>query len=256
MTLALLGALAIGISLGLLGSGGSILTVPVLVFLLHRPEKTAFVESLAIVGCVALMGSIPYILRHQVHWNSVLFFGLSGMLGSYMGGHGSYYISGSIQLTIFACVMLIVAGMMLFGPSSFDKLTSFSQPTWLTMLEGFCVGCLACFIGVGGGFLIVPTLMILIHLSMSIAIGTSLIIIAMNSFTGFIEQLVVLKELNLHVNWKIIGILSVFGILGSLAGSWMGKKIPQIYLKKAFGLSILTMSVYILLRGETLQLAF
>ncbi len=248
MILALLGALAIGLSLGLLGSGGSILTVPVLVFILHTPEKPAFAESLAIVGCIALMGSIPYVWRKQVHWNSVLFFGLPGMLGAYLGGQGSYYISGSIQLMIFACVMLLVATMMLFGPSSFDKWTPSRQAIWLTILEGFLVGGLACLIGIGGGFLIVPALVILTNLSMPLAIGTSLIIIAMNSFTGFIEQLTMLNSLKLDISWKIIGIISIIGILGSFAGSWIGKKVPQIYLRKVFGLSILAMSFYILLR--------
>jgi uncharacterized membrane protein YfcA len=248
VALAIFGALAIGISLGLLGSGGSILTVPVLIFLLNRPEKPAFAESLAIVGCVALVGSIPYILRHQVHWNSILFFGLPGMLGAYIGGHGSYYISGPIQLTIFACIMLIVAVTMIFGPSSFEKWIPSKQPIWLTILEGFLVGGLACLIGIGGGFLIVPALVILTNLSMSLAIGTSLIIITMNSLVGFIEQLMVLNALNLSISWKIIGIISITGIVGSFAGSWIGKRVPQIYLRKIFGLSILVLGFYILLR--------
>jgi uncharacterized membrane protein YfcA len=247
MILALLGALVIGISLGLLGSGGSILTLPVLVFILQRPEKLAIAESLAIVGSISVIGAIPYALRAQVQWNSILFFGLPGMLGAYLGGSGSYYISGSVQLTLFALVMFIVASMMLLGPSSFDKFIPYRSSTWLTIVEGFLVGCLTGFIGIGGGFLIVPSLVILCHLSMSLAIGTSLIIIAMNSFTAFLEQLLVLESLDLYVDWTIIGIIASIGILGSLSGSWIGKQIPQIYLRRTFGLSILVTGCYILI---------
>lgn len=247
MMLALLGALVIGMSLGLLGSGGSILTVPVLVFILHRPEKLAVAESLAIVGFVALIGAIPYALRYQIHWSSVLFFGLPGMLGACVGGCGSYYISSSLQLTLFAFVMLAVAGMMLFGPSSFDKSTPFQQSVWLVILEGFLAGCLTGFMGVGGGFLIVPALVIFSHLSMSLAVGTSLVIIAMNCFTGFFEHRFVLDALHLSVDWKIIGMISIAGILGSFIGNLINEKTPQIYLRKIFGLGVLVMGLYILI---------
>jgi hypothetical protein len=247
MTLALLGALVIGLSLGLLGSGGSILTVPVLVFILQRPEKLAIAESLAIVGSVACMGALPYALRKNIHWKSVFFFGLPGMLGAYVGACGSYYISGTVQLIVFAFVMLIVAGVMFFGPPSFDQFAPLQDGIWLTALEGFLVGCLTGFIGVGGGFLIVPALVLLSHLSMHFAIGTSLIIIAMNSFTGFIEQLFVLSKLQMQVDWQMIAIIATAGILGSLIGSLVAKKISQIHLRQTFGIGVLVMGIYILI---------
>ena len=180
MTLALLGALAIGISLGLLGSGGSILTVPILVFILKRPEKLAITESLAIVGFIAAVAALSYARRTQIHWRSILLFGVPGMLGAYAGASGSCYISSTLQLTLFAIVMLVVAVVMLFGPSSFEKFNSSQYSTWLIVAEGFIVGCLTGFLGVGGGFLIVPVLIIFGNLSIFFAIGTSLVIIAMN----------------------------------------------------------------------------
>jgi uncharacterized membrane protein YfcA len=248
MILALLGALMIGISLGLLGAGGSILTVPVLVFVLQRPEKEAIAESLAIVGCTALMGAIPYAFRHQIHWKSVLLFGLPGMLGAYVGGCISYYLSGQMQLTIFAFVMLIVAGMMLFGPPTFEKLNPSRSFAWLIMLEGFLIGCLTGCIGIGGGFLIVPALVILSQLPMTLAIGTSLMIIAINAFIGFGQQLLNLSHLQLHVDWQVIGIISIAGIFGSIVAGFIAQKIPQIYLRKTFGLSVLVMGIYMLIR--------
>lgn len=246
MVFALLGALLIGITLGLLGSGGSILTVPVLVFLLQRPEKQAIAESLAIVGCIALLGSIPYILRSQVHWRSVLFFGLPGMMGSCLGGNCSFYVSGSFQLILFALAMIFVACLMIFGPTSFDKITPYQQSIWVTILEGFLIGCLTGFIGIGGGFIIVPALAILSNLPMSLAVGTSLVIIAMNSFIGFLGHLVNLSALQLHVDWSIIGIIAMLGVLGSFTGGLVGERMSHFHLRKLFGVSVLMLGLYIL----------
>lgn len=248
MIIALLGALVIGVSLGLLGSGGSIITVPILVFILQRPEKLAISESLAIVGSIALIGALPYILRHEVKWKSVLFFGLPGMFGACLGGCGSYFISGTIQLMIFAFVMIVVATIMLSSQSIIDKMTCDRQSIALTILEGFLVGCLTGFIGIGGGFLIVPSLVILGNLSMPFAIGTSLVIIAMNAITGFVQQLFILSILDLSVDWNIIAIVSIAGVLGSISGSLISKQVPQMYLRKAFGLSVLVMGSYILIK--------
>jgi uncharacterized membrane protein YfcA len=246
MVLALLGALVIGISLGLLGSGGSILTLPVLVCILHRPEKLAIVESLAIVGCIALIGSIHYILSSQVDWKSVLFFGLPGMLGACAGAHASYYVSGTDQLTIFAFVMLGIAGKMIFASSSSETSSFPRYSIWLLIVEGFIVGCITGFIGIGGGFLIVPALALLSNLPMMLAIGTSLVIIAMNSFTGFIELLFTLDALHMQISWKIIGLISSVGIMGSFAGSFIAKKMSQMRLRQLFGLTVLVMGAYIL----------
>jgi len=112
MTLALLGALIIGLTLGLLGSGGSILTVPVLVYVLGHNGKVAIAESLAIVGGIAIAGMLPYARARQVDWRSVLFFGLPGMAGTYGGAWLARFISGPTQLVIFGCVMLAAAWMM------------------------------------------------------------------------------------------------------------------------------------------------
>jgi uncharacterized protein len=246
MVLALLGALVIGISLGLLGSGGSILTLPVLIFILDRPEKIAVAESLAIVGCIAFVGAIPYAIRTNIHWKSVVCFGFPGMLGAYIGARCSYYIEEPVQLSLFAIVMLGASGMMFFGPPSFETLTPPKYSMMVTILGGFIVGCITGIIGVGGGFLIVPALVLFSHLPMFFAIGTSLIIIAMNSFTGFIEQQIALNHLQMQVDWEIIGIISIIGILGSFAGSMIAKRISQIRLRQIFGLSILVMGCYIL----------
>lgn len=228
MALALIGALVIGLSLGLLGSGGTILTIPVLVFILDRPEKLAIAEALAIVSIVSLLGSIPYAFRKEINWKSVLFFGLPGMAGACAGACGSYFISSALQLTIFALTMLAASGLMLFGPASFEQLAFSKSSRWLMMIKGFLVGCLTGLIGVGGGFLIVPALIILCSLQMPTAVGTSLVIIAMNSLIGFMQQLVTLHYMHLHVSWQIIGTISAIAIIGCLAGSFFLKKSPRL----------------------------
>lgn len=248
MLVALLGAIVIGISLGLLGSGGSILTVPILIFILQRPEKLAIAESLAIVACVAVAGALPYALRAQIHWKSVLYFGLPGMLGAYLGAYGASYMSSMVQLTLFSLIMLLVAGMMFFNFPSFEKTSATPYSIWLTVLEGFIVGCLTGCLGIGGGFLIVPTLVLFNNLSMFFAIGTSLIIIAMNALTGFIRQLVTLNALHMQVSWETIGMISIAGILGCLMGSLINTKISQQRLRQGFSLSILMMGIYLILK--------
>lgn len=246
--LAIFGALIIGMSLGLLGSGGSLLTVPVLIFIMNQPEKLAIAESLAIVGSIAFIGSLPYAIRAQIHWKSVLFFGLPGMLGSYLGACGSYYISDTIQLILFALMMFLVSGVMIFGPTTFEKFITMQYSIWRIVLEGFIIGCLTGLLGVGGGFLIVPALILFSHMSMFFAIGTSLVIITMNSFIGFIEQLIILRALQMEVNWEIIGIIALVGSLGSFSGSFIAKRFSQFRLRQGFGISVLFMGTYILLK--------
>ena len=118
MIVSWLGAIAIGLSLGLLGSGGSILTVPVLVYLLGQDEKVAIAGSLAIVGSIALAGALPYLARRQVDWRSLAWFGLPGMLGTWTGAWLAAFVTGQTQLLVFAVVMLLAAGLMLRHPSA------------------------------------------------------------------------------------------------------------------------------------------
>jgi uncharacterized membrane protein YfcA len=121
MIFALVGAALIGLSLGLLGSGGSILTVPVLVYLVGEPEKLASAESLAIVGGISVIGAIPYALKRQIDWRSVLWFGVPGVVGTSLGAALSACLSGVVQLLLFAVVMLLAAMMMFRPPKALGK---------------------------------------------------------------------------------------------------------------------------------------
>ncbi|MBO6793977.1 MAG: sulfite exporter TauE/SafE family protein [Balneolaceae bacterium] len=243
---ALLGALLIGISLGLLGSGGSILTVPVLVYLVGEPEKVAIAESLGIVAAISMVGMIPYAVRKEVDWKSVIYFGIPGMAGTYGGAALSSYLSGTTQLLIFAVVMILAAGMMIKNGGAADPEKKFNVSKYVLIAEGLVVGVITGLVGVGGGFLIIPALVLVAGLDMRVAVGTSLFIIAAKSSLGFYKYLDVLKSESLDVNWELLGIFTVVGIIGSFVGGRVGRYVPQKTLKKGFGYFLVVMGVYIL----------
>lgn len=242
-----LGALAVGLTLGILGSGGSILTVPVLVYLVDEPEKVAIAESLGIVGAISFSGFIPYALKKKVHWPSIIYFGLPGIGGTYFGSVIAAFVSGRFQLIVFAIIMFAAAVMMFLQKTKEPKpAAQYKVVKWHLGLQGFGVGCLTGFIGVGGGFMIVPALVLLAGLPITLSIGTSLAIISLNSFTGFFKHLEVLKSFNLQLDWSLIIIFSIIGAIGSLIGNRVGTYIPQKELKKGFAVFLVFMAAYII----------
>ncbi len=240
MILAWIGAALIGLSLGLLGSGGSILTVPVLVYLVGEPEKLAITESLAIVGLISLFGAVPYARRRQIDWRRVVLFGLPGMLGTAAGSALSAHLSGGTQLLIFAAVMLLAATLMVRPPPAPGTAV---HPAWLTALEGAGVGILTGVVGVGGGFLIVPALVLLGGLPMSLAVGTSLSIISLNSAAGFLKHL---EQGSAALHWALIALFAVIGVAGSQVGARIGRHLPQVTLRRGFAAFLVVMGLYVL----------
>jgi len=237
------GAIAIGLSLGLLGSGGSILTVPVLVYLVGQDEKLAIAGSLGIVGVIALVGSLSYIREHMVHWRSVWLFGIPGMAGTYLGASGSTYVSGAVQLLAFSVVMMAAAYLML-NPSN-----SIASPepreAWRIGTDGALVGALTGFVGVGGGFLVVPALVVLGGLSMHRAIATSLIIIALKSVVGFLRYQEVLHESGIRFDYDVLSLVAVLGIVGSLAGAQVAQRLSKQGLQRGFACFLIAMGCWI-----------
>lgn len=251
MLYVLLGAIAIGLVLGLLGSGGSILTVPVLVYLAGEPDKVAIAESLAIVGAVAAVGALPYARQKLVDWHSVLYFGVPGIVGTYLGAVLAGWVPGAVQLALFAVVMILAALLMLRGGKkavSAQGEPHQRQPLWLIAIEGLAVGVLTGLVGVGGGFLIVPALVLLGGLSMRAAVGTSLFIIAAKSAAGFWKYTDVLAASGQQVDWQLIGIFAAVGIVGSFAGNALSRRVPQAQLRRGFAVFLVIMGGFILLR--------
>jgi len=249
------GAIAIGVSLGLLGSGGSIITVPVLVYLLGQDEKIAIAGSLFVVGNIALAGSLQYVRARLIDWRIVFVFGVPGMAGTYLGAMIAAFVPGILQLSFFALVMLLASYMML-RPAIRANEVHEPRETWKIAIDGLLVGVITGLVGVGGGFLIVPALVLLGGLAIHTAVATSLVIIALKSYSGFYKYLDVLEQQNLELDWQTLLLVTGLGIVGSYAGAKIANRMPQDKLKKGFGFFLIVMGIYILARSvpEALEL--
>ena len=231
--LALVGALLVGLSLGLLGAGGSILTVPVLAYLVGEPQKSAIAESLLIVGAIATTGSIRYQRLGLIDWRTVVLMGVPGMLGSFLGASLSRLLSGHVQFVLFALVAIAAAGRMLTMRDSPDEFTPARREPWQPILVGIGIGLLTGIVGVGGGFLIVPALVVFLGLPMRNAIGTSLVIIVANCIVGFAKQWGGGSEA-LPIHWWVVGIFAAVGAVGSVVGATLAPKLPHAKLRVVF----------------------
>ncbi len=245
-----IGALVIGLSLGIMGSGGSILTVPVLTYLLGHSSKSAVAESLAIVGAIAIVAMFPYARSKQVDWRSVVFFGIPGMAGTYLGAWIAGYVSGAAQLTLFALVMLLAAYMMFRRPANVPVAGNGEprQPhaLWKVSAEGVIVGVITGLVGVGGGFLIVPALVVLGGLPMRMAVGTSLVVIALKSGSGLYKYLDVLQASGASIDWPTVAAFALIGIVGSLAGKQLSFRFDQNVLRRGFAVFLVVMGLLVL----------
>ncbi len=252
-------SILIGISLGLIGGGGSILTVPVLVYLFSVDAVFATVYSLFIVGITSIVGSLSYFKKGLVAVKTALTFGLPSIASVYFTR--SYLVPsipseiisvGSYILTKNILLMLIFATLMLFASLSMirkkklaevDEEINMSSNYPIVILQGILVGSITGLVGAGGGFLIIPALVNLLKLPMKKAVGTSLVIISINSIMGFLFSI---HQLN--IQWKlIIGIASI-AIIGILIGSFLSTKIDGKKLKPLFGWFVLVMGTYIILK--------
>ncbi len=248
MITAWIGAILIGLSLGLLGSGGSILTVPILVYLVKHPEKQSIAESLAIVGAIALFGAIRGAIRKQVVWRAVGWFGVPGIGGSLLGAYLARFIAGEVQIAMLGAIMLVAAARMAATTAARDAIGERSRvaPPWLLVLVGFGLGLVTGLVGIGGGFLIVPALVLLAGVPMKMAVGTSLALIVINCAVGFAKYQVTLASVGQRVDWNTIVVFSFLGMLGSLAGGAIGSKLDPRVMRRVFAVFLVLMAVYIL----------
>lgn len=252
-------SLLIGLSLGLIGGGGSILTVPVLVYLFSVDPLQATAYSLFIVGATSAIGAYPKYKQGQVNLKTALIFGAPSILTVYatrkwilpaipteLGQWGNFILTKSaLLMLLFALLMVAASFSMIRTQKSLGtveaKPQSFNYP--LILVEGAVVGLLTGLVGAGGGFLIIPALVILTGLPMKQAIGTSLLIIAAKSLIGFTGDLTEQK-----IDWVLLGFVTAMAVGGIIVGNQLSKKIDGNKLKKGFGWFVLVMGIYILVK--------
>lgn len=250
-------SLVMGITIGLLGGGGSILTVPILVYLFAIRPSEASTASLFIVGCISLIASVQYKIKNVADWKTGILFSLPSLVGIFVARSvvlpvipdvielpfGISLEKDSLILVTFA-VLMIAASTSMIRVRSLSAVETRTQSTVLVGLQGMVVGFVTGFVGAGGGFLILPVLVNVLMLPMKVAIGTSLFIIAINSLFGFsVSALSGAAIIDWHVQLMVLAL----GLAGSFIGAKLSGKMDEQKLKKMFGWFILSMGVIIIL---------
>lgn len=240
LTIAL--AVLVGVSLGVMGGGGSILTVPLLAYVAGMDAKQAIATSLLVVAVTSAVGAISHARAGRVQWRTGLVFGVAGMAGAYAGGLVAQFIPGTVLLIGFAVIMIATAVAMLRGRKN-GSAADASQPLPVVkiMIEGLVVGLVTGLLGAGGGFLIVPALALVGGLPMPVAVGTSLVVIAMNALAGFAGHLS-----SVDINWPLAAAITGAALVGGLIGARLTAMVNPDALRRAFGWFVLAMSSVIL----------
>lgn len=258
-------AILIGVSLGMVGSGGSILTVPVLVYLMHVNPLLATTSSLFIVGTTSLAGGLRAYSRKQVDFRAITEFGFPSIFSIFITRHyilpelpdtiiriGNTSISKEIFLMlVFAILMLVASITMILSkekPVEETIRTTRKHAVFPLIILGLLIGCITGLLGAGGGFLIIPTLVLFLKIPMKKAVGTSLLLIAINSLFGFLFSL---KQF--RFDWTLLLCFTVLATIGIFIGSKLAAKIPGNTLKRGFGLFVLIMGIYIIVKELWLQ---
>lgn len=246
-------AAMVGLSLGLMGGGGSILTVPIFVYVLGFAAKPAIAMSLPVVGATSLVGALGHWRAGNVHLRTALLFGVIAMAGSYLGARLAVFVSGAVQLTTLAVVMLAAAVSMLRAKrdsaapreNADGAGTPQSLPMAKILVVGLAVGVLTGIVGIGGGFLIVPALVILGRVPMKQAVGTSLLVIAMNALSGFAGYVGTVE-----IDWKVMTGFTTVAIAGILAGTYLIRFVSGAALKRGFALLLLVIGSLMLYQNR------
>lgn len=249
----------VGISLGLIGGGGSILMVPILVYLFMLNPVMATSYSLFVVGTTSLIGAFNNYIKGLVSIKTALLFGVTSITTVFITRKfimpvipdvlfdiGEFQIKQSMAIMVmFAVLMLMASVAMIKGRKEIVSVESAasSSNTAKLLLYGVLVGMATGFLGAGGGFLIIPALVLILKMPMKKAVGTSLLIIALNSLIGFTGDIG-----HIDINWKFLGIITTIAIAGIFVGGALAKKIAGEKLKKGFGWFVLVMGVYIILK--------
>ena len=244
-------AALIGLSLGIMGGGGSILTVPIFVYVLGFDPKLAIAMSLPVVGGTSLIGALGHWKAGNVNLRTATLFGAIAMVGAYAGARLAVFLTGAMQLALLAIVMLVAAVSMLRSARRDPAVGTVADAPKGSMALGLllpvaiAVGLLTGVVGIGGGFLVVPALVILARVPMKQAVGTSLLVIAMNSVSGFAGYMG-----RVQVPWGFMAAFTAVAAVGILAGTYLVRFVSQRALKRAFAAFLLLMGAFILYKNR------
>jgi uncharacterized protein len=256
-------SILIGISLGLIGGGGSILTVPVLVYIFSMDATAATVYSLFVVGITSAVGSVNYFRNGLINMKTAFVFGIPSVLGVFITrvflfpaipdpvfNIGTYSVTKHILVMLLFALLMIAASYSMITkttvPGEIKKNGHFNYP--LIIIQGFAVGVITGLVGAGGGFMIIPALVFMLRLPMKEAIGTSLLIITANSLLGFFSS-----ANHISIHWGFLFTIAAFAIAGIFIGIRLSKKIDGAKLKPAFGWFVLAMGIYIMLKETVIK---
>ena len=244
-------AALVGLSLGLMGGGGSILTVPIFVYVLGYDPKLAIAMSLPVIGITSLAGAVGHWRAGNVHLRTAISFGLIAMVGAFGGARAARFLSGGVQLALLAVIMLAAALMMYRSAQrtptagTTETVASRDMPVALLVPVALTVGVITGLVGIGGGFLVVPALVVLAQAPMKRAVGTSLLVIAMNSLSGFVGYLG-----QVQVPWTFVSAFTTIAVAGILVGTWGSHFVSQRALKRGFALFLIVMGSFMLYRNR------
>jgi len=235
-------AALIGVSLGILGAGGSMITIPVLVYVAGVDPKRAVVMSLVIVGGTSLVGSYLHYRESNFHGKAASLFGISGIAGAYFGGMLTHLMRPSLLMLSFAALMVTVGTLMLVRRP--DRDGPCECVTWRCLTAGAFLGALTGLLGVGGGFLIVPALMFAAGVGTKKAIGSSLAIISFNSAAGLLGQLRYTR-----IDWRLTALFLLASLIGMGFGLAIGRRVPAQRIRLTFACTLLAVGGFVAYRN-------
>lgn len=240
-------AVLVGVALGMLGGGGSILTVPLLAYVAGMPAKEAIATSLLVVAVTSAVAAVSHARAGRVRWRTGLLFGGAAMVGAYTGGRLGVLVPGTVLLIGFAVLMLATAVAMIRGRRAASTTPArHDLPVLLVLGEGVVVGLVTGMVGAGGGFLVVPALALLGGLPMPAAVGTSLVVIALKSTAGLAGYLA-----DVRIDWGVALAVTAAAVVGAVIGERLSGRVHADDLRRGFGWFVVVMGVFVL--GQELE---
>jgi uncharacterized membrane protein YfcA len=249
MALVLFLAIGIGLALGLLGGGGSVLAVPVLKYVAGLEAKEALATQLLIVGTTAGVGAIQHAFKGNIAFRTGTIFAATAMLGAYLGGLAAVWFSGRTLLILFAGMMLVTSVMMFRGRGELTPREG-PIPVGLVMGEGLAVGFFTGLVGAGGGFMIVPVLVLMGGMPMHRAVGTSLMIMTLKSYSAFLGYVN-----HVQVDYELAGYVTLSAVFGTIIGAHYSQRINAPTLRKGFAWFVLSMAAFVLSQEANIWVA-